>query len=86
MMTLSYKQHTLAEAKSLDLPDLEVDYLLDYELMSCSGIWLYSDDVPLKLIGEDGGEPEDQTLRRDWRWVVDALNEALNTPTEGTQQ
>ncbi len=28
------------------------------------------------IIGEDGGEPEDQTLTRDWSWVVGALNDA----------
>lgn len=28
-----------------------------------------------EIVGEDGGQPEDQTLTRDWRWVVDALNE-----------
>ncbi len=26
-------------------------------------------------VGTDGGEPEDQTLGRDWSWVVDALND-----------
>lgn len=26
------------------------------------------------VVGADGGEPEDQTLGRDWRWVVAALN------------
>ncbi len=25
-------------------------------------------------LGRDGGEPEDQTLGRDWAWVLDALN------------
>jgi hypothetical protein len=25
-------------------------------------------------VGRDGGEPEDQTLSRDWDWVVSALN------------
>jgi len=29
-----------------------------------------------RLIGVDGGEPEDQTLGRDWSWVVGALNDA----------
>lgn len=28
------------------------------------------------VIGIDGGEPEDQTLARDWRWVAPALNAA----------
>lgn len=26
------------------------------------------------VVGCDGGEPEDQTLGRDWFWVVGALN------------
>lgn len=30
----------------------------------------------LELIAVDGGEPEDQSFRRDWGWVPDALNEA----------
>ena len=28
------------------------------------------------VLGWDGGEPEDQTLYRDWEWVVPALNAA----------
>lgn len=27
-----------------------------------------------EILGGDGGEPEDQTLYRDWKWVVPALN------------
>lgn len=27
------------------------------------------------IVGNDGGEPEDQLLLRDWRWVVVLLNE-----------
>lgn len=30
------------------------------------------------IIGSDGGEPEDQVLVRDWRWVVDALNAVVD--------
>lgn len=29
------------------------------------------------VIGRDGGEPEDQTLYRDFKWVVPALNAAF---------
>lgn len=29
---------------------------------------------PARLVGHDGGEPEDQILCRDWRWVVKELN------------
>lgn len=32
----------------------------------------------LEVIGYDGGEPEDQTLRRDWSWVAPALQRAYN--------
>lgn len=44
----------------------------------CLGIW-YVNAFTSKFIGNDGGEPEDQTLGRDWSWVVDALNEAYET-------
>lgn len=42
----------------------------------CWGLWLCEDGVPVRLIGEDGGEPEDQTMVRRWAWVRDACNEA----------
>jgi hypothetical protein len=32
------------------------------------------DTVTGEEVGSDGGEPEDQTLTRDWRWVTEALN------------
>lgn len=38
----------------------------------------YTDDGSVDYIGEDGGEPEDQTLGRDWSWVVPTLNYAHN--------
>ena len=34
-----------------------------------------SDNGPPTLVGCDGGEPEDQTLNRDWSWVVTELND-----------
>ena len=36
----------------------------------------FEDDVPVSGIGSDGGEPEDQTLGRDWSWVAPALQSA----------
>lgn len=27
-----------------------------------------------RLVGRDGGEPEDQTLVRNWSWVADEMN------------
>lgn len=75
-MTLHYKQHSFEEAREIGAPLQSWHHDRD-EYDYRWGIWLYSDDIPLRLIGHDGGEPEDQTLYRDWAWVVDALNEAL---------
>ena len=32
-----------------------------------------------EILGGDGGAPENQTLVRDWAWVVDALNRLVRT-------
>lgn len=32
----------------------------------------------IEVLGTDGGEPEDQTLTRDWSWVVSSLNDAYS--------
>ena len=37
----------------------------------------FEGDRAVEVIGEDGGEPEDQLLIRDWRWVAPALNAAF---------
>lgn len=39
-------------------------------------VFRYEGLRPVEFIGSDGGEPEDQTLGRDWAWVVPALNAA----------
>lgn len=31
-------------------------------------------EKPIRFIGADGGEPEDQTLVRDWNWVATEMN------------
>lgn len=46
------------------------------------------DGEPVEEIGSDGGEPEDNSFLRDWKWVAPALQEAyelgrahgMNTP------
>ena len=43
-----------------------------------SGVWRCENGVPVEFIGQDGGEPEDQTLRRDWAWVASALQAAYD--------
>lgn len=47
-----------------------------------SGIWRCEDGVPVEFIGRDGGEPEDQTLVRDWAWVASALQAAYGLGCE----
>jgi chromosome segregation ATPase len=42
-----------------------------------SRIWDTSTPDPVE-IGADGGEPEDQTLTRDWKWVPEALNKVAD--------
>lgn len=34
----------------------------------------FVDNAPVRILASDGGEPEDATFGRDWRWVVDELN------------
>ena len=41
-----------------------------------NGIWEVEDEIGYRFVGSDGGEPEDQTMKRDWAWVVDELNKA----------
>ena len=38
------------------------------------GILFDTSTNPPTEVGSDGGEPEDQTLSRDWSWVVDLCN------------
>jgi hypothetical protein len=41
-----------------------------------NGLWMIDVGGIAYFVNSDGGEPEDQTLRRDWAWVADALNDA----------
>ena len=54
------------------LPGWENFYHVDGDFHFC----LYETDgkKPIRLVGEDGGEPEDQTLGRDWKWVPAEMN------------
>jgi hypothetical protein len=40
------------------------------------GVFLLKNGMPIKLIGTDGGEPEDQTLARNLSWIDGALDQA----------
>ena len=39
-------------------------------------VYRFEGGKPVEPIGWDGGEPEDQTLWRDWSWVAPALQAA----------
>ena len=71
---------TLQEAVDLGLPGAEPDpWTGNY------GFIVYRiEDAGHVFVGEDGGEPEDQTLGRDWAWVVPALNEAYRLGRQST--
>ena len=73
-MEIEYRVLTLGDAERAGL---DVGWKDSY------GEWEYDhavvrveDNCSVEIIGTDGGEPEDQTLTRDWYWVADALNEA----------
>lgn len=36
----------------------------------------FADGVPVRFVGSDGGEPEDQLLCRNWAWVAEEMNGA----------
>lgn len=46
-------------------------------LYGSTALYEMKNDVPIRLVATDGGEPEDQTFNRDWWWVVDELNAAV---------
>ena len=40
----------------------------------------------IRMVGIDGGEPEDQTLVRDWQWVVNEMNQLRRLYDEAHKQ
>lgn len=80
-MKVEYKVVSIADAKSNNYPapygedEWDEDYYWDDENWFC-GIWLIRDNKAIQCITTDGGEPEDQYLRRDGSWIAPALNKA----------
>ncbi len=58
--------------------ELKKSFSWFHDLEFKTGVFECVNNVPTFLIGTDGGEPEDQTLYRDWEWVIDALNTAYD--------
>jgi hypothetical protein len=63
-----------ADLEKLDRYGALKDNGFDYP---ASGVFRLEDGRPVELLGTDGGEPEDQTLGRDWGWVPAALQAAF---------
>lgn len=53
--------------------DLSLRFYIDEQEDEDFG-WVVRDRTTGEIVGEDGGEPEDQLLVRDWQWVASALN------------
>jgi hypothetical protein len=90
-VTTTYRTMTGEQARAAGAaPDL-IDYPLtldaDRDAYESNhwGVFRLADGVPVELLGTDGGEPEDQTLARDWAWVTGALTAAYTYGSaEGT--
>jgi hypothetical protein len=81
-MTTTYRSMTGEQARAAGAaPDL-IDYPLTLDADRDAyepdrrGVFRLADGRPVELLGTDGGEPEDQTLGRDWSWVAGALSDA----------
>lgn len=68
------KYATLSFEDATKLGYVGLDEYSDYEYRC--GVFRMENDKPVAMLGHDGGEPEDQTLWRDWAWVSYALNTA----------
>lgn len=56
-----------------EVPDGHCDGYADGEF-EFRALVEFKDGGTTELVGTDGGEPEDQTFGRDWKWVPDRLN------------
>ena len=77
MARVEYRSVRFHEAKANGWPDTDEDD--DYHDSDWTSlVYRFEDGVPVEVIGTDGGEPEDQSLVRDWRWVPIALQAAYD--------
>lgn len=65
----------LAGQQARDMYDYDWDDDHEYRYYV---VKLNTDGTFQRFVATEGGEPEDQTLGRDWSWVVPELNRALN--------
>ena len=74
--TVEYRSVPFGEAEKNGWPGTQ--HRDDYHDDGTSIVYRFEDGAPVAVIGTDGGEPEDQSLYRDWRWVPLALQAAYN--------
>ena len=67
-----------------DLP--EEMKVRDIDMCCCCCVVRVENDNVVEVIAWDGGEPEDQLLTRDWRWVPLAMNQAYQRGFEVGEQ
>jgi hypothetical protein len=63
----SFKVCPADELLSLELPG-------EYASKDCWALVEFKGEIPIRIVATDGGEPEDQSLVRDWSWVKDEMN------------
>lgn len=71
---MDHEEATAAGAPAAMVVDMEPS---DWDV-GRSGVFRLENGAPVELLGTDGGEPEDQTLGRDWGWVPEALQAAYD--------
>ena len=85
MIKVEYKLVSATEAFSNKYPDYENWTGEDEEACKDSyrtAIYRFENGVAVEYLGSDGGEPEDQSLSRDWSWVDTALDKAYKLGLE----
>lgn len=86
MSVVEYKVLSFSAAKTSEAPEplwLCWEELDRYDSSWTFGVWRFEGNRPVEFIGADGGEPEDQTLVRDWSWVAPALKAAYERGANG---
>lgn len=86
MSVVEYKVLSFSAAKAVEAPEPPWECweeLDDSDGYWSYGVWRFEDYRPVEFIGADGGEPEDQTLVRDWSWVAPALKAAYDRGANG---
>lgn len=50
----------------------------EFDYSSYPTMYELFDNEEQRVLGRDGGEPEDQLLCRDWNWVAKEMNKLAN--------